>query len=426
MRTYRIFRSLLLAAVIASGTLSAGAVTDKEMEQARTIAAKAYLRFANDGSGYLDDVKATSMTELRKSLKKKEVENLAAFTAIKTPSDYASWDKDKLISYWVSVLDNKTLLDKGKAAKGRIRKQIGAMTVTAAAVEPAKEAGPAPEEKPAEEPVLSDQAADLPAEAAPADAVEGQDILADQKAVAEDAVTPTLEKESNSTWVYILILCLLLGVVVWLVAYAARLMKKQEPAAAIAGGNGDAEAVRESMRQALATQQEKLVREQERNAEMSQRLERLKVDNKRLEDQLDTIRLERSRLAEEVAILKEKLGSKNNEPAKHADPEILKVIYLGRTNARGIFVRGDRRVSPGNTIYRLDTDDGQVGTFHVVDQPAVVNMVLEHPAELLGGGCNADFDDAIGATSIVTESNGTAIFENGYWKVLRKSKIRFE
>lgn len=104
------------------------------MEQARTIAAKAYLRFANDGSGYLDDVKATSMTELRKSLKKKEVENLAAFTAIKTPSDYASWDKDKLISYWVSVLDNKTLLDKGKAAKGRIRKQIGAMTVTAAAV----------------------------------------------------------------------------------------------------------------------------------------------------------------------------------------------------------------------------------------------------------------------------------------------------
>ena len=218
MRTYRIFRSLLLAAVIASGTLSAGAVTDKEMEQARTIAAKAYLRFANDGSGYLDDVKATSMTELRKSLKKKEVENLAAFTAIKTPSDYASWDKDKLISYWVSVLDNKTLLDKGKAAKGRIRKQIGAMTVTAAAVEPAKEAGPAPEEKPAEEPVVSDQAADLPAEAAPADAVEGQDILADQKAVAEDAVTPTLEKESNSTWVYILILCLLLGVVVWLVA----------------------------------------------------------------------------------------------------------------------------------------------------------------------------------------------------------------
>jgi len=95
-------------------------VTDKEMEQARTIAAKAYLRFANDGSGYLDDVNATSMTELRKSLKKKEVENLAAFTAIKTPSDYASWDKDKLISYWVSVLDNKTLLDKGKAAKGRI------------------------------------------------------------------------------------------------------------------------------------------------------------------------------------------------------------------------------------------------------------------------------------------------------------------
>ena len=61
---------------------TASAVTDKEMEQARTIATKAYLRYANDGSGYLDKLNPKTMAELEKNLKPKEKENLKAFKAI--------------------------------------------------------------------------------------------------------------------------------------------------------------------------------------------------------------------------------------------------------------------------------------------------------------------------------------------------------
>lgn len=68
-----------------------------------------------------------------------------------------------------------------------------------------------------------------------------------------------------------------------------------------------------------------------------------------------------------------------------------------------------------------------VGTFHVVDLPVVTRVVLENPREMLSGGCVAkDIDDTLGATSIVTEDSGTAIFENGYWRVLRPSRIRYE
>ena len=102
------------------------------------------------------------------------------------------------------------------------------------------------------------------------------------------------------------------------------------------------------------------------------------------------------------------------------------MLYLGRVNSRGIFVRADRRVSPGNTVYRLDTNDGLVGTFRVVDVPEVVDTALANPEQYLRGGCNAeDFTEAAGAENIITENAGTAIFENGYWKVLRKSDIRF-
>ena len=106
---------------------------------------------------------------------------------------------------------------------------------------------------------------------------------------------------------------------------------------------------------------------------------------------------------------------------------MLKVLYLGRANARGIFVRADRRITPGNTIYRLDTNDGLVGTFHVVDEPVVLDVALSSPEEYLSNGCICDdFNDTEGVSRIITESEGTAIFENGYWKVLRKSTIRYE
>ena len=43
------------------------------------------------------------------------------------------------------------------------------------------------------------------------------------------------------------------------------------------------------------------------------------------------------------------------------------------------------------------------------------------------GACTGeDLNDTVGVRRIVTESAGTAIFEQGYWKVLRKSRIRYE
>lgn len=90
-------------------------------------------------------------------------------------------------------------------------------------------------------------------------------------------------------------------------------------------------------------------------------------------------------------------------------------------------MRADRRISEGNTIYRLDTNDGLVGTFHVVDEPEVVETALSNPAEYLGHGCTGeDLEDTAGVSRIITESAGTAIFENNYWKIIRKTRIRYE
>lgn len=427
---------LTLAAMMGSA-VECRAVSDREMEEARTIAAKAYLRYANNGSGYLDEVNARSISELQKSLKAKEKENIKAFLAIPVPKDYATWDKTRLVEYWGSTAFKAAgLIEEGKGARPRVRKQIMAMTVSApSAAAPAEapaEAAPAPAEAAPAEASVAEQSA----EAAAADPVEQQaDILADQKAIEDDAKNAAPESQnsgSNATWIYVVILCVLIGVVVWLVTFAAKVMNRQPDAA---GKNDDeAEEVRAKARQAIASYKEKLAAHEDVERELKAR-------------EQEHVRREQQLLAR-IADLEEKLRKAETRSYREAAPapapvqpapapvrpkpapvqeEILHVIYLGRANSRGIFVRADRRLSPGNTIYRLDTEDGLVGTFHVVDNPAVTAIALEHPLEMLSGGCSAiDIEDTVGATSIVTESSGTAIFENGYWKVLRKSSIRYE
>ena len=373
---------LTLAAMMGSA-VECKAVSDREMEEARTIAAKAYLRYANNGSGYLDEVNARSISELQKSLKAKEKENIKAFLAIPVPKDYATWDKTRLVEYWGSTAFKAAgLIEEGKGARPRVRKQIMAMSVGA----------PAPAEAAPAEASVAEQSAEA---AATDPAAQQADILADQKAIEDDAKNAAPESQnsgSNATWIYVV------------------------------------------ARQAIASYKEKLAAHEDVERELKAR-------------EQEHVRREQQLLAR-IADLEEKLRKAETRSYREAAPapapvqpapapvrpkpapvqeEILHVIYLGRANSRGIFVRADRRLSPGNTIYRLDTEDGLVGTFHVVDNPAVMAIALEHPLEMLSGGCSAiDIEDTVGATSIVTESSGTAIFENGYWKVLRKSSIRYE
>lgn len=434
MNKNSIFRTFLPALMAIMVTVPSLAVTDNEMEQARTIAAHAYLRYANNGSGYLDEVKATNLADLQKELKAKEKENIKAFLAIPVPKDYAQWDKAKLAEYWsVTVLNNPGLIAQGKGAKSRIRSRINAMTVSGPAAQPAAPTAPEAAETPApEQPVAS------PSDSVPQEILsQEQDILADQKAIEADSQNPSLESTSNHTWIYVVILVILIAVVVWLVIYAAKVMKHQQPA----DGDDDSdelEEMRERAKRAIAQYKEKLqdLNEQlqasdNKLAEAQEEARRYKEDNRRLNERIADLQA-KLRAAATTQASPAPRQQPQPRPQARLNPEkktdeILHVIYLGRANSRGIFVRADRNYSNGNTVYKLDTEDGLTGTFEYVDNPSMNRTVLDRPKEMLSGGCSADdIEDTLGATEIVTESRGTAIFENGYWKVLRKSRIRFK
>lgn len=392
----------------------AGAVTQKEMEEARTISAKAYLRYANDGSGYLDDLNPKTMEELEAGLKPKEKENIKAFKAIPVPTDYASWDKEKLVEYWTSVFQNKGLLEKGRGGRIRARSQINKMNIGAPEAPVSAAAAPAVEQpnnpsNPTEEPAA------LAAAEMKTDSIE---VVQDENALRGETGEA---KAYNYTWVYIMALCILVAIVVALVVYAANVMKKNG-ASANPGNSAldrDADERIEHLEGIVA----------DRDAEIAMMKKKAETANR----QLMELKSKNEQLAAELSALK------NVRSVSHDSPKVatgeqrssakvpLRSIFLGRANAKGIFVRADRTLNVGNSVFLLETADGYTGSFRVADSPAAWELGLSNPREYLETACSGkDLGDTSGYSRIVTETAGTAVFEGGRWSVVRKARIRYE
>ncbi len=429
------FRVVILFALLSVGV--SHAVTQEEMEQARTIAAKTYLRWANDGSGYLDEISPRTMSELEKSLKAKEKENIVAFKAIKTPADYASWDKDALVKYWSETFFSQPgLTEKGKAARNIVKRKVSAMTVTAPSVQSEPAATPA-----AETPKATDVAdPSKPAEAgsaghenvAAALAEDASEVAAEVAAV-DSAVIVAEQADSRksngaSVWIYILVLCVLVGVVIWLVIFASKTMKNAEEFSEVKAKErhpendevaGNETLVSQSVTESVAAESERVRELVESEAKLKREVMRLREENLRLVEECERLKIDKA--TPEVAVVSE------TEQPRRRRSAATREIYLGRVNAKGLFVRADRNMTPGKSVYRLTTTDGFTGTYRVVTDEEMVDTMLDNPLEYLSGGCVAkDLEDTDGMMEIVTESAGTAIFEDGCWRVLRKAKIAFK
>ena len=407
--------------------LSAYGVTDKEMEQARVIAAKSYIRYMNNGSGYLDDINPKTMEELEKALKPKEKENLKPFKALAVPKAYKDWDKQKLVDFWVSAFQDKSLQEKGRGGRIRARSLINKMTIAA----PSKASEPKKTEtQPASSPV--EEQPSLPQSPAPAaDSVS----LPPELAAAENVIASELEneeeiinvdKEANYTWVYIMILGILVAVVIALVVFASNVIKKnaEEQRRKVREARNDGEISSE-----LKENYDAMLADKDVEISMlTKKLDSANRQNSELKAKLDSLVAEISSLRASItnaAKIAESNSVREETPVRKVNH--LRTIYLGRANSKGIFVRADRSLNVGNSVFVLDTSDGFSGTFRVADSPAAWSLAFSNPQEYLSAACMGnDLEDTSGFSRIVTEASGTAIFEGGCWRVIRKAKIRYE
>ncbi len=426
------FLNFLVVAVAWVIAIPSFAVTDKEMEQARTIAAKHYLRYANNGSDYLDKINPTTMDELSRQLKSKEVENIKSFNAVAVPKDYASWDKAKLVEYWSKTFfKSEGLLPDGKKCLSVLGKNLNKIDVKAPS-QSVKEETPAP----ADVAPASDDVVPVPADdAVPAEktVLAGQDV-----AEVETAEEERPQKSSGTGW-YIAILVLLIGVVIWLVLYAQKSMKETGQIVAD-HANGEKE-----VREAKKTAKEEINKIREQYAES---IAAKNADIKQLREQCEALQAENERLKEEsernaakalsavkaANAAKESSNPPSGRPANqptnqpiHRQPTTLPpVVYLGYVNQRGLFVKASRSINTESSVYRMDIPDGIHGTFKVVSDSSILDRLLDDISLWLAGGCDIENpDDADIANEIITLEPGQALFADNMCRVIKKARIKF-
>ena len=297
----------------------------------------------------------------------------------------------------------------------------------------------------------------------------------ESKAVESLGVKEDENRENSYTWVYIVVLAVLVIIVAWLVSFASKVMKQrndEQPArdpedAPGQESSGASRELREKFAATLAAKNadiksltaknESLLRE---NESVKRDMEALVAETGSLRTRLTEANRRVSELEGAMAALaaqaeSAKAAAAAATPAPAAAPvqpsvapapravaetqrqsveaqrpaasaATPRIIYLGRANMKGIFVRADRQMNVGNSVFALETSDGYSGTFRVVSDPTVWELALMTPVESLAGACvGHDLENTADFSSIVTDSPGTAIFEDGCWKVIRKAKIHY-
>lgn len=467
-------RKLAILLILAFFATALRAVTPEEMEEARANTALWYLRWANNGSDYLEQLHPKSIAELESKLKQKEQENIKAFKSVGTPKDYASWNQDKLVEYWgVTFFKSPGLNEQGRGAAIKVKKVIGAMNIADPKDVPAP--APAPEPAPMKDSVVAPAPVANPLPTA--EEIVEEEAVVDSSMMQEPEPEPVDNEKSEGTtnWIYVIALILLIGVVVWLVVFASKTMqsgknsdedseekrekrskKRREEyeaeyeAESIYSGNekGD-KALREKFARTLASKDEEirvLHREiHDLRAEcmkMGEENGRLRSDLNIADRELEALR-GRLRAMDVVATAASSVPEAPERNERREDEETPvkvtprsenrasaaeeRIIYLGRVNSQGIFVRADRKPVEGKTVFALTTTDGITGTYRVLQFGPTIDMSLDNPEYYLAGGCVApDITNTDDAEGIRTVNAGTAIFEDGCWRLLRKAKIAYE
>lgn len=426
--------TLTLAALVAASSLATWGATPEQMEKAKVAAYKACLRNMNNGSDYLDKLKPGSVSELEGKLKAKEKENMAKLKGVRIPdeSEYGSWDKAQFDKYWSETFVKATPVPTKGYCTTQVKSAISGINVTKQEAKPKAETAPEAVQAPKPEPAAAPQEpqpavpeASEAAEPAVEDvAVEAEEMQEGEMVpVPTEAVTPApaeAPKKKDSNTASIVVLCILVLVVVALVGYALNVMKKNK-----ARQSGRPRSRRAAADYADYDAPAPTVQSDPEEESPFAAYSGFQEPAPSAPDPRDR---EIERLRSEIASLQSQVRQRQSAPSGFPGTPVRtpRIIYLAQANADGVFTRADARYNMGNSIFKLVTTDGVSGSFSVIEDPTVFELALMMPTDFLVNACaGRNLQLSEGARSIVNEASGTAIFEDGRWRVSRKAQIRY-
>ena len=174
--------------------------------------------------------------------------------------------------------------------------------------------------------------------------------------------------------------------------------------------------------------QEKLEPMNDRLDHLENHLVLLKKQLKAIEEQIDGLRLQMKDLSNrdrrnEDMINGVAVETENNDLA---DIHTQKVYYLQAPSIEGSFSEWTLNEQIGKSIYQLSTNDGINGTFIVLDTPDAIATAMISVSQFIKPACKIIGNTAKLPRRIETQEEGTAIYENGTWRVVNKAVVSLE
>ena len=107
-----------------------------------------------------------------------------------------------------------------------------------------------------------------------------------------------------------------------------------------------------------------------------------------------------------------------------AQPKRPTEFYLSMPSADGSWSEVSTVNTQGQCLYILNSPDGINGTFKVINEPIAIQMILMGVGKYLNPVCRVS-NTASQVNGIVTDEPGTAVFENGVWRMTKKAVVHY-
>ncbi len=156
--------------------------------------------------------------------------------------------------------------------------------------------------------------------------------------------------------------------------------------------------------------------------ELNQRLKNLADKTNRIESSVGSVRQDmrnRDRVIEQRPPV-----SPYGAPAQPVQPKRPTEFYLSMPSPDGSWSEVSTVNTQGQCLYILNSPDGVNGTFRVINEPIAIQMILMGVGKYLNPVCRVS-NTASQVSGIVTDEPGTAVFENGVWRMTKKAVVHY-
>lgn len=158
---------------------------------------------------------------------------------------------------------------------------------------------------------------------------------------------------------------------------------------------------------------------------LNQRMDDLTSKTNRIETSVGSVRQDmRNRTAAYGPAPAAQAATQQYGPAQPPQPKRPTEFYLGIPGMDGTWREVKTVNIAGQSLYLLNSVDGVNGTFRVINEPGAVQPILMAVGKYLAPVCRVT-NTATQVNGIVTDEPGTAVCENGVWRMTKKAVVHY-